>query len=188
MTTNEHGILGRAADRLMDLDSPVYGDERERALVMEAYTFGATATVYVCIGAAVVSAVLGGLLLPVVLLVTATLPSFASIWYARRRGVDLLAMSERATPRERRTTVLTMVGGVLVVLGAMLVTVRTGHGLVPLPEPSGTVSEVLDSLVVGAILGGIGGGLLGLVVQLVRRRTHPAAAGTHGDDGDGLDD
>jgi hypothetical protein len=187
MTTNDHSVLGRAADRMMDLDSPVYGDERERALVMEAYTFGATATVYVCIGGAVVSAVLGGLLLPAVLLVAATLPSFASIWYARRRGVDLLAMSERATPRERRTAVLTLVGGMLVVLGAMLFTVRTGHGLVPLPEPSGTVSEVLDDALVGAILGGMGGGLVGLVMQLVRRRTPPAAGGTRDDDVDDLD-
>lgn len=183
MTTNDHSVLGRAADRLMDLDSPVYGDERERALVMEAYTFGATATIYVCIGAAVVSAVLGGLLLPVALLLAAALPSFASIWYARRRGVDLLAMSERATPRERRTAVVTVVGGMLVVLGAMLVTVRTGHGLVPLPEPSGTISGTLDDVLVGAILGGIGGGLIGLVVQLVRGRTRAAAAGTGDDDG-----
>ncbi|WP_258725313.1 hypothetical protein [Cellulomonas sp. NS3] len=187
MTTNDHSVLGRAADRLMDLDSPVYGDERERALVMEAYTFGATTTVYVCIGAAVVSAVLGGLLLPVALLLVATLPSFASMWYARRRGVDLLAMSERATARERRTAVLTLMGGVLVVLGAMLVTVRTGHGLVPLPEPTGTASEVLDDVLVGGILGGIAGGAVGLVVQLVRRRTRPVADGAEDGDDD-LDD
>lgn len=175
MTTNDQSMLGRAADRLMDLDSPVYGDERERALVMEAYTFGATATVYVCLGGAVVSAVLGSLLLPVALLVASTLPSLASTWYARRRGVDLLAMSERATPRERRTAVLVVVVGTLVVLGAMLVTVRTGHGLVTVPEPTGTVSEVLDDVLVGAILGAMGGGVLGLVVQLMRRRTRPTA-------------
>lgn len=187
MTTNDSSVLGRAADRLMDLDSPVYGDERERALVMEAYTFGATATVYVCIGAAVVSAVLGGLALPVALLLAATLPSFASIWYARRRGVDLLAMSERATPRARRTAVLTVVGGMLVVLGAMLFTVRTGHGLVPLPEPTGSVSEALDDMLVGGILGGMVGGAVGLVVQLVRRRTRPASAATGDDDLDGED-
>lgn len=179
MTTNDDSVLGRAADRLMDLDSPVYGDERERALVMEAYTFGATVTVYACVGAAVVSAVLGGLALPVALLLASVLPAVASTWYARRRGVDLLAMSERVTPRERRTAVLSVAGATIGVLALMLFTVRTGHGLVPLPAPTDRGQHVLENMLLGGILGGMVGGIAGGVTRLARRRR---ATATEDDD------
>lgn len=40
--TRRESRLDRMAERVMDLDSPAYGDERERALFMESCAFGLT--------------------------------------------------------------------------------------------------------------------------------------------------
>lgn len=174
--TSTHGARDRVAARLMALDSASYGDERERAVFMEATTFGYTLTSYVSIGIAVVTALLGQLLLPVLLMLVVGLQSWATIWYAGRRGVDVSELAFRAEPAMKRTTGVLVFGGFAVVLAALAWTVFTGHGLIDLPAVD-VGSGVVGSMVKGAVVGGGGGLLVGAVAMAVqnRRRARPGA-------------
>ncbi|WP_454085111.1 hypothetical protein [Georgenia sp. Marseille-Q6866] len=167
--TSTYGARDRAADRLMRLDSASYGDERERAVFTEAATFGYTLTIYVSIGIAVVTALLGQLLLPVLLLLLAGLQSWATIWYAGRRGVDVSELAFRAEPAMKRTTGAIVFGGFAVVLGALAYTVFAGHGLLDLPAVD-LESGVVGSMVKGGVVGGGGGLLVGAVAMGVKNR------------------
>ena len=62
--TRRRNVLDRVAERVMDLDSPAYGDERERAVFMESNSFGLTSGFYVGLLGAVVASIFGLVLLP----------------------------------------------------------------------------------------------------------------------------
>ncbi|PYF98431.1 hypothetical protein SAMN05216184_11188 [Georgenia satyanarayanai] len=172
-TTN--GALDRAADRLMALGSASYGDERERAVFMAATTFGYMVTTYVSIAVALVAALFGQLLLPVVVLLLVGLPSWSAIWYSGRRGVDVTELAFRAEPRIKRTVGALTFGGFALVLAALAVTVFTGHGLLELPALD--TSGALGSMVKGGVVGGAGGLLVAAVAMAVQnhRRTRGGA-------------
>jgi hypothetical protein len=182
----KQGALGRAAERLMDMDSPSYGDERERAVFTEASTFGMSVGIYASLGLALVTAILGQLLLPVVLLVLMAVPAWATIWYGSRHGIDVTEMANRASRKERLRISAWTFGGIVLTAAAMLYTVLVGHGLIPVPEADLSADGVVSSMVKGGLVGGIGGGLVGVIVSAVgsrRRKAAPAAA-----DEDDLDD
>ncbi|WP_206515667.1 hypothetical protein [Georgenia faecalis] len=188
MTKKTPGALDRAVARMMDLDSPTYGDERERAVFMEATAFGQTLAIYLGLAGALVAAVLGQLLVPVVLLALMWVPSVASIWYASRRGVDVADMGSRASRKTRAGVAASIFGGLVLTCGAMLYTLLVGHGLVPVPEVDLTGPEhegVLRSALTGALVGGAGGALVGAVISARKRRR--TAAEPAGDDLDDLD-
>ncbi len=171
-----HGARDRAADRLLALDSASYGDERERAVFMEATTFGFMLTIYVSMAVAVVTAVLGQLLLPVLLLLLVGLQSWATIWYAGRRGVDVSELAFRAEVRRKRNAGLVVFGGFALVLAALGYTVFTGHGLLALPAPD-LDSGPLGSMVRGGVIGGGGGLLIGAAVMAVKDRRSGRSSG-----------
>lgn len=80
----------------------------------------------------------------------------------------------------RLGTLVAVFGGLLLTVGAMAVTVLTGSGLVSLP-PLDVIgpdaSGLAASLVKGAVIGALGGGLIGLVmIPLAARRRRAAAA------------
>lgn len=174
MTTKTRGALDRAAERLMDMDSAVYGDEREQAVVTEASTFGMTIGLYANMAAAVVAALLGQLVLPVVLLVVMAAPTLGTVWYAGRRGVDMNELAGRASRRSRLRAVAWSFGTIGLSAGAMLYTVRVGHGIVPVGEVDVMSDGVVSSMVTGALIGAIIGGVIGAIafaLGLKRRRT-----------------
>lgn len=181
--TRTNGRFDRTVERIMALDSSVYGDERERAVFMEAATFGMTIGVLASLAVALVAAVLGSLLLPVVLIVLAGVPGWATMSYARRRGVDVTDLVGRVSLRERAGTIAVTFGGILLTLGAMAYTVFAGHGLVELPSVDVVgpdASGLAASMVRGAVIGAAGGAIIGLVAATVgsrwrRRRTADAA-------------
>lgn len=164
-----YGARDRAAERLLALDDASYGDERERAVFMEATTFGFMLTIYVSMAVAVVTAVLGQLLLPVLLMVLMGLQSWATVWYAGRRGVDVSELAFRAAPRTKRTTGIIVFGGFALVLAAMTYTVFAGHGLVDMSAVD-VRSGVVGSLVRGGVVGGGCGLLIGAVAMAVQNR------------------
>ncbi|MEE6281893.1 hypothetical protein [Georgenia sp. MJ170] len=179
----------RAAGRFMDLDGPAYGDEREKAVFTEAATFGFTLGIYANLVVALVSAVLGSLVVPTVVLALLAVPTWAALWYARRHDVEVDEIADRAGLKDQVTTFAVVFGGLIVTVGAMAFTVFTGHGLVRLPSldvvgPDAT--GFMASLVEGAVIGGLGGSVVCLVVLLVsaRKRTRRATAGSGADDED----
>lgn len=156
--------LDRVAERVMDLDSPAYGDERERAVVMESSTFGLTTGLYAGVLGAVVAAVLGLVLLPAALLVLTVLPAFAARWYAGRRGVDLRRLAELAGARSTVIGIAVGGAGTVLTFAAMAYTVVAGHPLVALPSFEVTPGEgFLGGMAQGALVGGIIGGLAGII-------------------------
>ncbi|MCM3660317.1 hypothetical protein M3148_04805 [Georgenia satyanarayanai] len=175
-----HGARDRAADRILALDSASYGDERERAVFMEATTFGYMLTIYVSIAVAVVAAVLGQLLLPVLLLLLLGLQSWATVWYAGRRGVDVSDLAFRAEANLKRNAGIAVFGGFALVLAALAYTIFAGHGLIDLPAVD-VRSGAVGSMVKGAVIGGGGGLLVGALAMGVknRRRAHTGEPGEH---------
>ena len=185
--TRKDGRIDRTLDQIMALDSPVYGDERERALFMESATFGMTIGIFASLAAAIVSAIFGALVLPVVLLLLAALVSWATMYYAKRRGVDVNELVGRVALRDRARTIVVTFGGIVLVLAAIAYTVFTGHGLVEPPDLDligPDASGVGASMVRGAVIGAFGGGLVGLVASIVGSRRRPADDSAVDDDED----
>jgi hypothetical protein len=183
--TSIRGARDRAADRLLALDSASYGDERERAVFMAATTFGYMVTVYVSMAVAVLTALVGHLLLPVLLMLLVGLQSWATLWYSGRRGVDVSELAFRAAPGTKRTVGIVVFGSFALILAALACTVFTGHGLIDLPAVD-VRSGALGSMVKGGVVGGGAGLLVGAVAMAVQnarraRRGAPAAD-------DGLED
>lgn len=179
--TSKLGAIDPAVDRMMDLDSPTYGDERERSILMAAATFGMTLGMLACLLVAVVSAVFGALVLPVVAVVLMGVPSWAMLFYARRRGVDVEELANRSTARQKAWTMVVIFGGIMVTLAAMAYTAFAGHGLVVLPtlEVAGPkATGVVPGMVRGGIIGGAAGACLGLLAMILgpRMRARRAAA------------
>ncbi|AVZ38449.1 MULTISPECIES: hypothetical protein [unclassified Dietzia] len=169
--TQRDSVFDRWSDRVMNLDSPVYGDERERTVFMEASSFGLTIGLYAGLAGAVVSAAFGLILLPVVLLALTILPAAATQWYAWRRGVHLNALVERSGAR---SAMVTMVGGcalVALVFAAMTVTVFAGQPLLPTPSVTLTPGQgPLGGAAQGAVIGGMIGAVAGMIGSVVSYR------------------
>lgn len=165
--------LDKAADRLMDLDSAAYGDERERSVFMEASAFGMTLGIYASLVVAFVTALMGSLAAPAVALLLVGIPSWSTIWYASRRGVDVQSMASRAHRKDQVRTMFIMGGGLVLVAVAMSYTVWSGHGLIPVPQLDLMADTAGRSLARGATIGGAIGGLLALVMIALKSRRNP---------------
>lgn len=182
------GRIGNALERIMGFDDSSNSDERERAVMAEAATFGFTLGIYVNLAVALVAAILGALALPLVLLLVTTIPSWATTFYARRQHVDLEEISARGNPFARIGTLLTIFGAFILITAAMAWTVFTGSGILSLPTldvigPDAT--GFWASVVKGAAMGALGGLLLGPVIILVsQRRKARKAAAAHAEDVD----
>lgn len=160
---HKHTVLDRMSDRVMDLKSPAYGDERERAVFMESSNFGLTVGLYVGLVGAMCSAAFGLLLLPVALLVMTILPAAATHWYARRRGVNLQALADHAGARSTMINIVVTSAVMALTFAGMTYTVFAGQPLVPMPSLDVTPGEgILGGMAEGAVIGGIGGGLAGV--------------------------
>lgn len=162
----------------MGLDSPAYGDERERAVFMESSAFGVTVGIFASIAAAFIAALLGQLILPAALIALSSVPSFAMIWYAKRRGVDISELAQRASGKSKAVIGAITYGGILLTVAAMYYTAWFGHGVIPLPELapfSAESSEALRSVLTGGGIGLVGGGILGIALALRKRNAMAAA-------------
>lgn len=162
--TRERNVLDRVADRIMDLDSPAYGDERERAVFMESSSFGLTTAIYVAMPAAVVAAAFGLVLLSVVLLALMLLQTGASLWYSRRRGVDITALAEHAGVRSTLVNILVSGATMVLTSAALSYLVFAGEPLLSRPSLTVTPGEGFwGGLVEGAVVGGMIGGLAAVI-------------------------
>jgi hypothetical protein len=170
--TRDKTALDRMADRVMDLDSRAYGDERERAVFMESSSFGLTTALYLGLFGAIVSAVLGLVLVPVLLLAMVILPGAAAAWYARRRGVDLQQLAENAGERSTMIALVSFGAGTVLTFGAMSYSVISGDPLLSPPSIDVTFGDgFAGGAAQGALVGGMIGGLAAVagVVHSYRR-------------------
>lgn len=179
--SRRRNVLDRMADRVMDLESPAYGDERERSVVMESSTFGVTAGLYVGLAGALVASLVGLVLLPVALLVMTVLPSAAAFWYARGRGVNLHELAENAGARSTMLGIAVSGAAMVLTFAAMAYTVFAGESLLPAPSLEVTPGEgFVGGLAQGAVVGGMIGGLAAIVGGVHSFRRANRRRGTRG--------
>ncbi|WP_228529086.1 hypothetical protein [Arthrobacter gandavensis] len=162
--------LDRAAEKIMDWESPAYGDERERSVFMESNAFGLTVGLYSGLLGAVIAAGFGLFLLPTALLVlTGVVPSLAAVWYARRHGVNPRQLADNAGARFTMVGIVVFGIGMVLVFAAMAYAVFTGHPLInplrfTLTPGEGFVGGMAQGAVVGGMIGGaaaVAGGISG---------------------------
>lgn len=180
--THERKVLDRVVERIMDLDSPAYGDERERVVSMESSSFGVTAGLYVGLLGALVTALFGLVLLPVALLVLAVLPAAAGWWYAKRRGVDTRQLADKAGARSTMIGIVVYGAAMVLAFAAMTYTVFTGHPVLPAPSPDVSPGEGFwGGMAQGAVVGGVLGGIAAIAggVHSFRRANHRREAPGH---------
>lgn len=166
-----NSVFDRWSDRVMDLDSPAYGDERERTVFMEASSFGLTIGLYAGLAGSVVSAAFGLILVPTVLLALTILPAAATQWYARRRGVHLNTLAEEGGAKSTLVNMVAVCTVIALTFAAMTYTVFAGQPLLPFPSVTVTPGEgLLGGMAQGAVVGGMVGAVAGIIGSVVSYR------------------
>ena len=179
--TSTPGRLSRLAAHVMHLDSPAYGDERERAVCMESNSFGLTIGIYLGLTLAIITSVFGLLFVPPLILAMTIIPSAAARWYSLARGVDTRKMADAAGDRSTTVTIIAFGSAMALTFAALAFTIFTGTSIVPTPSIEVTPGEgFFGGMVQGAAIGGVLGGLGAIIGGLVsnrRARTRAAEVG-----------
>lgn len=156
-------VLDRAAEKILQLDSASYGDERERAVYTEAATFGMTASLYIGFVGAFITALLGLILVPILLVVFSVIPIYCTMWYAGRRGVNTMDLASRASDRSLTFQAIFTLSTLLLTIGAMGFTGWAGRGPIPLVDAVVISADTMESLGSGALMGGAIGAVIGVL-------------------------
>lgn len=149
-----------------------HADERERATFTEGGTLGMYTGMYLAYLTALVFALFGHILVPFVLLALGAAPGMATLSYAEKRGVDAFAILARGRSRAATLSGLAPLVILLLMSGAMIVTITTGSGLLEF-QLSQTWSDRFSSAGEGAAIGAGVGAALGYLAALwvvMRRR------------------
>ena len=153
-TAASHDRLTALADSVSGFDDPSMGDEREREVILRAYTFAMQLGLYLSLVLAIWLSVVGAgqwSLLPILF---AGLSSWAAIWYCARADVDLMALTRRVRPRRRRAVAVLMTLLVAAWGIALGVHVLTGSPLWDTGIELGSM-ELSGSTIAGAVVGGV---------------------------------
>lgn len=144
------------ADRIAGFDDPSMGDERERDVILRAYTFGSIFSTYAFFTLALIFAVLGAGLWSALIVLASGVSGVAISAYCRRENVDFSMAMARVSPK--RLIVANVIGGVFTLawLAAVVFHMSNGYPLIDagmgnraMPgAPSSTYS-----IVIGAAIG-----------------------------------
>lgn len=172
--------LKRIADSLSGFDDPSMGDEREREVILRAYTFAMLLGLFLSFVVAFAFAVVGWAFASLAVIVVAGISSWAPYWYCARENVSMPLLGSRANPRRKR---LMLVGTVVFLVAWMAARgfhVLTGAPLLSVDHylGDGGVGEV--STVVGGL---VGAALALVVVTLAMKRAEKRATRTETDEG-----
>lgn len=118
------------ADRLAGFNDPSMGDERERDIILRAYTFGAVVSTYVFFTLALIFTLLGAGLWSVLIVFGSMVTSIVISVYCKREGVDFSLSMARVSPR--RLVIGNIIGAVFAVLwvGAIVFHMSNGYPLI----------------------------------------------------------
>jgi len=163
--------LDRLADRILSLDSVVYGDERQRRITLEGCAFAWTLSVYLMQICGVIAAALGDIGTSLAFMLLAPAIALSASWYAKRRTVDFEDLARRDTRLLHRTQAL-MMFVVALWCAALAYYAYAGHGLIQMPD-SFAIREGDTSVVGGMAVGGVIGAVIGGIMQAVKSRRAP---------------
>lgn len=118
------------ADRIAGINDPSMGDERERDVILRAYTFGSVISTYILFALGVLFAAIGGGLWTVLIVLGAGVISAAVSSYCKREGVDFKMAVARANPK--RLVISQLIGAVFTIawIGALAYHEASGHPLI----------------------------------------------------------
>lgn len=118
------------ADRIVGFDDPSMGDERERDVILRAYTFGAVVSTYVFFALALIFAVIGAGMWSVLIVLGSMVTSVVISAYCQRENVDFSMAMARVSPR--RLIIGNIVGALFAVawVGAVVFHLSTGVPLI----------------------------------------------------------
>ena len=160
-TSDKKKHTNELADRIAGFDDPSMGDERERDIILRAYTFGAVVSTYVFFALALIFAVLGAGLWSALIVLASGVSGVAISSYCRRENVDFSMAIARVSPK--RLIISNIISGVFTLAwlaavvfhmsnGYPLIDAGMGNRLMP-GAPSSTYSIVI-------------GGAIGFIIAL----------------------
>ena len=168
-TAASHDRFTALADTVSGFDDPSMGDEREREVILRAYTFAMQLGLYLSLVLAIWLSVVGAGQWTLLPWLFAGLSSWAAIWYCSRAGVDLMALTRRVRPRRRRVVTALMMLLVAAWGIALAVHVLTGSPLWDTGIELGS-TELSGSTLAGVVVGAIAGVVVVVVLSIYTRR------------------
>lgn len=144
------------------------GDERERAVLLEAALRGNRAMLSAMLLLAFVTALLGSWLIPAAILLTMALAGRVTTDYAGERGVDLDRLGGQRSTRSTRCLLGTT--GMVLTFAVMSYTAATGHALLVVPDTGSETSALVRAAATGLPAGGAVAVTVFGVIDAVRRR------------------
>ena len=141
------------ADRITGLNDPSMGDERERDVILRAYTFGSVLSAHVFFVLAVLFAAIGAGLWTIPLILGSAVAGIAVPAYCKREDVDFTLAVSRAA--DKRIVVSYAIAAVLTAawVAAIAFHQTTGHPLIEVGLGSPLAGSSGSSFVIGAIIG-----------------------------------
>lgn len=153
-TSDKKKHTNELADRIAGFNDPSMGDERERDVILRAYTFGAVVSTYAFFALGLLFAVIGAGLWTVPIVLATGVMGAATAIYCRREGVDFRLVSARVAPKRLITSYI--IGAIFTAgwLFAVIFHQATGHPLINagLGSMFG-VSDGGSSMIIGAAVG-----------------------------------
>lgn len=142
------------ADRIVGLNDPSMGDERERDVILRAYTFGAVISTYTFFALGILFAVIGGGFWTVPIVLGTGVMSAAVSSYCKREGMDFKMATARANPK--RLVISQLIGAVFIIVWVIAIVYHQTAGHPLIDAGLGTAfggSSGGSSIVVGAAIG-----------------------------------
>lgn len=156
------------ANRIAGLNDPSMGDERERDVILRAYTFGSVVAIYVFFVLGLLFAVIGAGLWTVPLVLGSGVISLAVSTYCKREGIDFASATARVAPK--RLVLSQIIGAVFTIAWVIAIVFHqtTGHPLIDVGLGTAFGSSTGgSSIVIGAAIGFI---IAGTIMMVSRQR------------------
>ncbi|WP_181276168.1 hypothetical protein [Brevibacterium oceani] len=129
-TSNKKQPTNEIADRIAGFHDPSMGDERERDVILRAYTFGAVVSTYVFFALGLIFAILGAGMWSALIVLGSMVTSVVISAYCKRENVDFSMSMARVSPK--RLIIGNIVGAVFAILwvGAVVFHLSEGYPLI----------------------------------------------------------
>lgn len=142
------------ADDVLGVSDPSLGDERERDVILRAYTLALQYGVTVLFLAALVMMAAGQSFWSIAVVILTGSTTWVAMWYARSEGVNLMEAIRLGGPRRKRLTTVLTIGYLVAWMGLYAYLLLAGEPLIPSPrEPLSTVGSDGISTVIGGVVG-----------------------------------
>ena len=164
--TNKAHKPNALADGIAGFNDPSMGDERERDVILRAYTFGAVVSIYVFYILGLLFAVIGAGLWTVPLILGTGVIGVAVSSYCKREGIDFALATARVAPKRLALSQIISAAIAILWLLAIVYHQTAGHPLIDV----GLGSNIANSDSTSLFVGGATGALIAIIVITVARQ------------------